>query len=88
MAAKLVTTDYGKKAPDYRFIDKDPIVDVLRTKLGGKLERGAIDKLAADARLAPGTIMRIFYGETRRPQNYTVDRLLAALGYRREIVKD
>jgi AraC-like DNA-binding protein len=74
-------------AQDYRFIDKDPVVDLLRTLLEGRLPRGTINRLAADANLSPGTVMRLFYGETKRPQNFTVDNLLRAMGYERRLVR-
>lgn len=72
---------------DYRFIDKDPVVDLLRTLLEGRLPRGTINRLAADAHLSPGTIMKLFYGDTKRPQNFTVDNLLRAMGYERQLVR-
>ncbi len=74
-------------AKDYRFIEKDPCVDLLRTMLQGRQARGTITRLAAEANLAPSTLMKIFYGDTKRPQNLTVEKLLIAMGYQRQLVK-
>jgi len=90
MARKSPTIGSGrstKPKSDYRFIDKDPIVDILRTMIGGKQPRGTIERLAAEARLSPSTITKLFYGDTKRPQNMTVDALLRAMGYERQIVR-
>lgn len=73
---------------EIRFIDKDPIVDGLREKVGVGARKGDIARLAGEARLAPSTIMNIFYGKTRRPQNHTVDQILKATGWRRVLVRD
>jgi transcriptional regulator with XRE-family HTH domain len=63
---------------DYRFIDKDPIIDLIRTAYSqGELE---LKSLAAEARVHPQTISRWLYGDVKRPQNWTVQKVLRALG--------
>lgn len=70
----------------YRFIDKDPVCDELRTLV---TDRGLIDELARVAELAglaPSTVYNLFNGETKKPQNRTVMGIATSIGYRREWV--
>lgn len=72
----------------YRFIDKDPVCDELRTIVH---EAGLSKKLRIVAELANlhhSTIKNLFHGATRRPQNATVMAIGTSLGYKREWVKD
>lgn len=71
----------------YRFLDKDPIVDEIRTIYQGKYSQWSMAALAAKARLAPSTVGKIFAGDTKRPQNRTVDAILDALGFERRIIR-
>lgn len=67
-----------KKTADYRFIDKDPAIDVVRTAY---YDAGvSIDSVAAEARVSRTTIYNWLYGRVRRPQRWTVERVLGALG--------
>jgi len=71
---------------NYRFIDKDPVCDELRTLV---TDRGLIDQLARVAELAglsPTTVHNLFNGETKKPQNRTVMGIASSVGYRREWV--
>jgi hypothetical protein len=72
---------------NYRFIDKDPIIDALRTvvKSNEKLTNG---RAATITGVAAGTLENWFDGGTRKPQNATVTQVSASLGYvRRDELK-
>lgn len=65
---------------NYRFIDKDPICDALRTMIRGNehLKNHQVHQIAG---VASGTIEGWLDGATKRPQNATVTQVSAALGY-------
>lgn len=67
---------------DYRFMDKDPVIDLIRT--GFKLTGANISEVAEKAFVSEKTINRWLHGDTKRPQNITADCVLWALGIRRE----
>lgn len=64
----------------YRFLDKDPIIDVFREAMrqSGK----TASKIADDAGLARTTTRGWDVGDTRRPQHVTLRAAMAACGYR------
>lgn len=66
------------RTKEYRFLDKDPIIDLIRTAYQQKQIK--LSTLAADAHVTPQTISRWLYGDTKRPQNYTIHKVLTALG--------
>jgi hypothetical protein len=65
---------------NYRFIDKDPMIDALRTvvKSENHLTDGAASAITG---VSPTTFHNWFDGGTRRPQNATATQAAAALGY-------
>ncbi len=65
---------------DYRFIDKDPVIDYLRTAFSMMPTKRSYKDIAKAARLYPGTITNLLFGKTRRPQNRTVVALFEELG--------
>lgn len=69
-------------ADDYRFIDKDPIIDVIRTAMQrkGNLNPEQINRVAYDAGIHPGTLHNWLNGDTRRPLSLTTRFVLEALG--------
>lgn len=72
----------------YRFVDKDPVCDELRTLVH---DAGLSKKLKIVAELAnlhPSTIKNLFHGATKRPQNATVMAIGTSLGYKRDWVRD
>ena len=74
---------------NYRFIDKDPIIDALRTVI--KAEEHLNNNAAAQITgVSPTTFHGWFDGATRRPNNATSTQAAAALGYvrRDEMSKD
>ena len=72
-------TAYGRPQ-DYRWLDKDPIVDVLRNLI--QKDGRTPSELADKARLARGTVLGLFFGNTRKPHHSTVTSLASALGYK------
>lgn len=67
---------------DYRFITKDPIIDVIRTAMQrkGNLGPEQINRVAYEAGVHPGTIHNWLNGDTRRPMSITTRFVLEALG--------
>ena len=64
----------------YRWIDKDPIIDAVRTvvKAGEKLKNNMVHDISG---VSATTLDNWFEGATRRPQNSTVTAVTSALGY-------
>lgn len=70
----------------YRFVDKDPVIDAIRTVVQDVgLKHGTVAVLAG---VAPTTLQNWFVGSTRRPNNATVTAVSAALGYVRQDTLD
>lgn len=71
----------------YRFIDKDPVIDKLRTVVQ---DEGLIKKLGIVARLSGvshGAIDGWFNGATKKPQHWTMAAVITSLGYEFDIVR-
>ncbi len=63
----------------YRWIDKDPVIDAVRTVVQDeKLKSGAVHEISG---VATATLDNWFNGHTRKPQNVTVTAVTSALGY-------
>lgn len=62
----------------YSFIDKDPIVDKVRTVVQDA--KVSYRYLEGVSRVGVTTIRGMFEGKTRRPQHATVNAILRALG--------
>jgi hypothetical protein len=73
----------------YRFMDKDPIKDQMQTSLGdvGFKTKKDMEHLAILANVSKQTALNLFWGDTKRPQNATVEGLLRAAGLERQIVQ-
>lgn len=73
----------------YRFMDKDPIKDEMQTALAdvGFKSKKDMEKLAVLANSSKQTVLNLFWGDTKRPQNATVEGLLRAAGLERQIVQ-
>jgi hypothetical protein len=72
---------------NYRFIDKDPILDAAKTMVRNdeKLSNGRAERITG---VTATTFGGWFDGGTRRPQNATITQAAAALGYvRRDELK-
>ena len=73
-----------KRSSAYRFVDRDPIIDELIAAMDASGKTDA--EIAASAMCTWQTVNNIRV-KTKRPQNYTVDRILKACGYRRVLVR-
>lgn len=68
---------------DYRFIDKDPVIDVIRTeaqRYNHNLDNHYLAKLSDASGVSIGTLHNWFNGDTRRPQSLSTRFVLEALG--------
>lgn len=64
----------------YNFIDKDPVIDVMRNCLSD--QHVAYARLAHLSGVSESTLRNWFDGKTRKPQFCTVAAVMGALGYR------
>jgi len=64
----------------YRFIDKDPLIDALRSVVQREEHLKNSDVHAVSG-VATATLDNWFDGTTQRPQNATATAVTAALGY-------
>ena len=81
------TTPHGplKLYKSYSFVDKDPIIDRIRTLISDeKIEHG---DLADQSGVSASTLYNWFYGDTKRPQFATVAAVVRSMGYELEISK-
>jgi hypothetical protein len=69
----------------YRFLDKDPVCDELRTLVqdAGLYSKDKLGVVAILATLSKATLHNLFFGGTRNPQNRTVMAIATSLGYER-----
>ncbi len=71
----------------YRFIDKDPVLDMVIAQIlkSGRspewIERET-EKLGR--KVSAAAVIGWLYGGTKRPQNYTIESVMLALGVRRD----
>jgi hypothetical protein len=67
---------------DYRFIDKDPIIDVIRTAFQkkGNLSHAQILKVSYDSGVSASAIDGWLFGDVRRPWSLSTRMVLEALG--------
>jgi hypothetical protein len=74
---------------EYRFMDKDPIKDEMQTALAdaGFKTKKDMEHLAVLANVSKQTLLNLFWGDTKRPQNATVEGTLRAAGLERQIVQ-
>lgn len=72
---------------EYRFMDKDPIKDEMQTALAdaGFKTKNDMKRLAILANCSYQTLLNLFWGDTKRPQNATVEGTLRAAGLERVI---
>lgn len=74
----------GYSYKSYSFVDKDPMIDYIRTII---YESGAtLTKISEDSGVNATTISKWLYGETRQPRAASINAVLRALGYKLEVV--
>jgi hypothetical protein len=70
----------------YNFVDKDPMIDEIRTIVD---RSGASYKwINEESSVSTQTITKWFDGSTRRPQAATMNAVLRSLGYKLGVVED
>lgn len=68
----------------YSFVDKDPMIDYIRTII---YESGtSLTKISDDSGVNANTISKWLYGETKQPRAASINAVLRALGYKLEVV--
>jgi hypothetical protein len=79
---------YTRILRPYNFVDKDPVIDEVRTVV---TDEGLIKRLRIVADLASlsySTIDGWFNGDTKRPQNASIMAVMLSLGYQRTWKKE
>jgi len=66
------------KYKSYLFVDKDPVIDALRTEVSAQKVR--YKQLSAASGVSSTAISNWFHGRTKRPQFCTVMAVTRALG--------
>lgn len=75
----------SREYKSYRFMDKDPIIDFMRTAV--KDSGWSYQKLSEETGVSIGTFYNWFHGKTRKPQYATVMAVTRTLGYGVEFIK-
>jgi transcriptional regulator with XRE-family HTH domain len=75
-------TGYSYKS--YSFVDKDPMIDYIRTIIHESGE--TLKKISEDSGVGVHTISKWLYGETMQPRAASINAVLRALGYKLEVV--
>jgi transcriptional regulator with XRE-family HTH domain len=74
----------GYMYKSYSFVDKDPMIDYIRTIIHESGE--SLKKISEDSGVNANTISKWLYGETKQPRAASINAVLRALGYKLEIV--
>ena len=69
----------------YSFVDKDPIIDEIRTVV--KESGATYQYIHALSGVSTNTLSKWFDGSTKRPQAATINAVLRALGYQLTVTK-
>lgn len=82
---------HSAKMKGYRYIEKDPALDIVIARIidvvinqGRSLEWIERETEKIGRKVSVSTIIGWLYGGTKRPQNYTVESVMLALGVRKE----
>jgi|SRR5215471_150874 len=75
-----------KPYKSYRFIDKDPIIDQMRTMLSDSgMTYGEVAKASG---VSKSCLVNWFEGDTKRPHHASAMAAIIVMGYHMTIVKD
>lgn len=84
---KLKSNGRGFVYKSYVFKDKDPVIDELRTivqkEFKGKLNYKTLRQIEERGGPTASCMASWFFGQTKRPQNPTVEAAGRAMGYKR-----
>lgn len=83
---RLVTGRTIKVYGSYSFIDKDPVIDQVRTMI--EKERATYSFIQSKSGVTTTTLNNWFNGKTRRPQFATVNAVARCLGYSFTLTKN
>lgn len=75
---------------DYRFVDKDPVIDVIRTEMQryGSLNHEQLARVSYESGVSESTIRNWLFGDTRRPWSLSTRFVLEALGVKIQYVRE
>lgn len=75
---------------DYRFVDKDPVIDVIRSELQrfGNLTHAQLAKVSYESGVSISTIKGWLFGDTRRPWSLSTRFVLEAIGVKISYVRE
>ena len=75
---------------DYRFVDKDPVIDVIRTELQrvGNLNHEQLARVSYQSGVSESAIKGWLFGDVRRPWSLSTRFVLEALGVTIQYVRD
>ena len=79
------------RANDYRHIDKDPVLDLLRTvaeEQDAQLSNAFLERLSRESGISVSTLYSWWKGKTKRPQHLTVKFVALALNCRLKLLRD
>lgn len=85
MPRAKTATRTPKVSDGYRWIDKDPVIDHVISLM--KQDGRSLTAIANAAYLSPTTLHAWDSGATRRPNNISIDFVLRAMGFERQIVQ-
>jgi hypothetical protein len=74
----------------YSFVDKDPELDMVKFAIeesGMTLEQIEAETEKAGHKVSRYTLLNWYYGETRRPQNITMNTVMAVIGWERPWIR-
>lgn len=83
----------GREFRTYRFIDKDPVIDKLRTaiqRVYGRDDvafRKGLAQISIRARISYSALCSWFYGDTKRPQFASLEATSRVIGMTFELVE-
>lgn len=69
----------------YNFIDKDPMIDIIRTVIFES--KWSITFISNESGVSKNTINNWLYGETKRPTAAAMNAVLRVLGYKLDVVQ-
>jgi transcriptional regulator with XRE-family HTH domain len=69
----------------YSFVDKDPVIDTLRTAINNC--GLSYDEVSDASGVSKGTLVNWFHGQTKRPQHATIMAVTRGIGYDWRLVR-
>jgi len=77
---------------DYRFVDKDPVIDVIRSEMqravNDHISQSYLEKVSYESGVSVSTIRGWLFGDTRRPWSLSTRFVLNAIGVKIRYERD